>query len=59
MFYPAKFSILQIPSGVPHPDDNTPVDLTNPADLIIYLVIPVVIVILYLVFIKRKKNISN
>ncbi len=48
---------LQIPSGVPHPDTNTPLDLTDPAELIIYVIIPMMIVILYLVAIKRKRKI--
>ena len=49
---------LQIPSGVPHPDTNKPLDLSNPAELIIYVVIPLMILILYLVAIKGKRKIN-
>lgn len=45
---------LQIPTEVPKPDNNTPIDFSNPADIVIYVVIPVLLVILYLVL--RKKN---
>ena len=49
---------LQIPSGVPHPDTNKPLDLSDPAELIIYIIIPLMILILYLVAIKRKGKIN-
>lgn len=45
---------LQIPKEVPHPDNNSPLDLNNPADIIIYIVLPIIVVILY--FLWRKKN---
>ena len=55
MLFFLKKWLLQIPTGVPHPDDNTPLDLSNPADLIIYVVLPVIVLILYLVALKPKK----
>jgi hypothetical protein len=45
---------LQIPKEVPHPDTNSPLDINNPADIIIYIVLPLVVIILY--FLWRKKN---
>ncbi|WP_290626482.1 adenylosuccinate synthetase [Altibacter sp.] len=45
----------QIPKEVPHPDTNAPIDLTNPADVIIYIIIPLVFVGLYFVW-RRRKN---
>ena len=50
---------LQIPTGVPHPDTNAPLDLTDPAELIIYVIIPLLILILYLVAIKGKRKTLN
>ncbi|MCW9038632.1 adenylosuccinate synthetase [Altibacter sp.] len=47
--------IAQIPKEVPHPDTNSPVDLTNPADVIIYIVIPLLFVGLYFIW-RRRKN---
>jgi|TARA_R100000479_G_scaffold33554_2_gene13839 H+/gluconate symporter-like permease len=47
----------QIPKEVPHPDNNKPLDLSDPADIIIYIIIPVVFIILFFVWRrKRKKN---
>lgn len=44
----------QKPSGVP--GDTGKVELTETSDVVIYIVIPVVIVILYLVWRKRNKS---
>ncbi len=35
--------VLQIPQGVPHPDDNEPLTLDTPFDIIFYVVIPILI----------------
>ncbi|MBZ0326269.1 MAG: adenylosuccinate synthetase [Altibacter sp.] len=51
-----KFFVIQIPKEVPHPDNNSPLDLSNPADIIIYIVIPIIFVALYFLSRKRKKN---
>jgi hypothetical protein len=34
---------LQIPLEVPHPDNNTPLDLSSPFEVIVYIVIPYII----------------
>jgi hypothetical protein len=56
----ALFIGFQIPKEVPHPDNNSPIDLSNTADIIIYIAIPVAILILYFVwrrkFMKSKKK---
>ncbi|MCH2489023.1 MAG: adenylosuccinate synthetase [Flavobacteriales bacterium] len=51
------YLFFQIPKEVPHPDNNTPIDLTSWPDLIIYVIIPIVIVILF--FIWRKRRMKN
>ena len=45
----------QIPTEVPHPDNNSPIDLTKTADILIYIVLPIIIIIL-LVLRARNKN---
>ncbi|MAT89509.1 MAG: adenylosuccinate synthetase [Flavobacteriaceae bacterium] len=47
---------LQIPENVPHPDNNTPIDLSDPADLIIYVILPIVAVILVLLWMRKRKQ---
>lgn len=46
----------QIPTEVPNPSDNKPVDLSNPADIVIYIVLPICAIILFLVYRKNKRN---
>lgn len=44
----------QQPGGIP--SDTGTIDMRDTSDLIIYVVIPIALVILYLVWRKRKKN---
>ncbi|MEL6810528.1 MAG: adenylosuccinate synthetase [Bacteroidota bacterium] len=46
----------QIPRDVPHPDTNTPLDFTSPFEIIVYIVIPVVLIIGYLVLRKKRRK---
>jgi hypothetical protein len=53
----AFYSVLaQIPEGVPHPDDNEPIRLDSLADIIIYIVLPVGLVILYVLWKRRVRQ---
>lgn len=45
----------QKPTDVPKPGEK-PIDLTNPADLIIYIVLPICIIILYFIWDRNRKN---
>lgn len=49
-------SLIQIPREVPHPDTNSPVDFTNPADIILYITLPLLFLILYLVVRKKRSK---
>lgn len=49
-------SFGQIPTEVPHPDNNTPVDFSSPADIIIYIVLPVIVIILYFVWRRNARR---
>ena len=51
------FRDVQIPREVPHPDNNTPLDISDPFEVIIYIVIPVLLIVMY--FFLRKKNKRN
>tara|TARA_R100001369_G_scaffold91926_1_gene134812 strand:+ start:264 stop:473 length:210 start_codon:yes stop_codon:yes gene_type:complete len=46
----------QIPKEVPHPDNNKPLNLLDPADIIIYIVIPAIFIILFFVWRSRQKK---
>jgi len=45
----------QIPREVPHPNNNTPLDVTNPFELIVYVIIPVAMIVLYFYLRKKRK----
>ncbi len=49
-------ALIQIPREVPHPDNNTPLDISDPADIIIYIVVPLIFLILYLVMRKKRSK---
>jgi heme/copper-type cytochrome/quinol oxidase subunit 2 len=48
----------QQPTGVPGPNSE-PIDLSNPADIIIYIVLPLCAVLLYFVWRKNRRNKGN
>lgn len=45
---------LQIPTDVPNPSQNTPIDLTSIFDILLFIVAPLVLLIVY--FFLRKKS---
>lgn len=49
-------TIAQIPKDVPHPDNNSPIDLSKPFDVIVFIILPIVIVFLYSIWRRKKKN---
>ncbi|TXD84294.1 adenylosuccinate synthetase [Subsaximicrobium wynnwilliamsii] len=48
--------LLQIPTDVPKPGDSGTVDLSEPFDLIVFIILPIVFVILYFVWKRNKKR---
>lgn len=45
----------QIPSQVPKPSTNTPVDINNTADLILYIILPGILILSVIIFKLYKK----
>jgi len=50
---------LQIPREVPHPDNNAPLDFSNPFELIVYIIIPITLIVLYFFLRKKRKSGKN
>ncbi|WP_405604892.1 adenylosuccinate synthetase [Polaribacter sp. Asnod1-A03] len=50
-----KLPFLQLPMGTPNPDDNKPLDTSDPFEVIVFMVLPVVVIILYFLW-KKQKN---
>lgn len=49
-------SMAQIPKDVPHPSNNTPLDFSNPADIIIYIALPLLAGVFVWIWLRRKKK---
>ncbi len=47
---------LQISQDVPNPVNNSAIDITNPADVIIYIILPIAAIIFYIIWRKRKNR---
>ena len=45
----------QIPTEVPKPQDNSPINLTDPFELIVFVILPVLFIIFFFVWRGRKK----
>ncbi|WP_335964299.1 adenylosuccinate synthetase [Galbibacter sp. PAP.153] len=52
-------NILQTPDGIPKPGNNDPIDLSSWIDVTFYIVIPVLIIIFYLTWRKKRRNKKN
>ena len=48
--------LLQLPIGTRNPDDNNPIDLTSAFDVIVYIILPILMVIFYVIWRKKKKK---
>ncbi|MBX2965805.1 MAG: hypothetical protein KF845_06645 [Cyclobacteriaceae bacterium] len=46
--------LVQIPQGIPN--QSTPIDLTSTTDILLYIVAPVVMIVLYVIWRKNKKK---
>jgi heme/copper-type cytochrome/quinol oxidase subunit 2 len=55
LFLISSASIAQKPTEVPKPSEK-PIDLTNPADIIIYIVLPLCAILFFFIWRGRKKK---
>jgi len=53
------YSLLQIPKGVPNPADSEPLLINSTFDVILYIVLPVLILIGYFLWRRRKQKRKN
>ncbi len=47
--------VLQIPTDIPNPDNNKPLDFSDPFEIIVFIVLPILVILLY-IFWKRHKR---
>ncbi|MBF8150614.1 adenylosuccinate synthetase [Winogradskyella sp. F6397] len=46
--------LAQIPSGTPNPGQNSGIDFSSPFDVIVFIVLPILLIISYFVWRKKK-----
>lgn len=46
----------QIPTEVPKPQDNTPVDFSDPVNILFFIILPVVVVIFVIIWRNKKRK---
>ncbi|WP_298348661.1 adenylosuccinate synthetase [uncultured Dokdonia sp.] len=44
---------MQIPTDIPKPQNNSPIDPSSPLELIIFIVLPILLIVVY--FVNRKR----
>jgi hypothetical protein len=60
IFLFTPFLYGQRPTHSPNPQDNTPIDFTNLFDVIVFIILPIVMFIFYILWRKQvKKNKDN
>ncbi|WP_191859513.1 adenylosuccinate synthetase [Hanstruepera ponticola] len=48
--------ISQLPPGTRNPDDISPIDISKPFNIIVFIILPILIIILYLIWRKQKNR---
>ncbi len=49
-------TLAQLPTHSPNPDNNSPIDLSETADILIYIVMPVLILLLLVLRLRKRKK---
>jgi hypothetical protein len=49
---------MQIPTDVPKPQNNTPIDLSSPFDVVLFIVAPILLIGFYFYF-RRKQRLKR
>ncbi|MEZ4857657.1 MAG: adenylosuccinate synthetase [Flavobacteriaceae bacterium] len=47
---------LQIPTDVPNPSQNTPIDITSVFDIVLFIVAPILLIVFYILLRRKKKT---
>lgn len=48
--------LIQLPIGTPSPDNNNPINLTRPFDVVVYIILPILVVIFYILWRRKKRD---
>ncbi|RMB57327.1 adenylosuccinate synthetase [Dokdonia sinensis] len=50
---------MQIPTDVPKPHNNSPIDPSSPIELIVFIVLPILLIVTYIIVRKRRRDKRN
>lgn len=50
---------MQLPTNSPSPSQNSPIDPSSPVELVIFIALPILLIVAYLILRKRKTNKKN
>jgi len=47
---------MQFPSEIPENQNNTPIDPSSPLELVVFIALPILLIVVYFIVRKRKKQ---
>ncbi len=47
---------MQIPTEVPKPQNNSPIDPSSPVELFVFIVLPIILIAVYIIARNRKRK---
>ncbi len=47
---------MQLPTEIPKSQNNTPIDPSSPIELLVFIALPILLIIVYFIARKRKKQ---
>lgn len=56
MLHSIHLYIVQTPSGTPNPGRSSPLDFSDPFEVIVFVILPLLIFIAYFIWRKKEKN---
>lgn len=46
----------QIPTEVPKPQDNPPVDFSEPVNIVLFIVLPIIAIVLVIIWLQKRRS---
>lgn len=51
--------LIQTPTSTPNPGEGSPIDFSSPFDVIVFIILPILLIIFYLLYRNKKKKDSE
>ncbi|WP_179344984.1 adenylosuccinate synthetase [Winogradskyella ursingii] len=53
---PQHCLLIQIPHGTPMPGEGKTLDFSDPFEVIVYVILPILLIVFYLIWRKKKRK---